>query len=45
MTTQATTVLDTYPADRGRVDKQALANCIEACSTAPTHAPRARTAA
>jgi hypothetical protein len=26
-----TAMLDTYPADLGRVDKQALANCIEAC--------------
>lgn len=29
--TQATAMLDTYPADLGRVDKQALAACVEAC--------------
>ncbi len=29
--TQATAMLDTYPSDLGRVDKQALATCIEAC--------------
>jgi hypothetical protein len=29
--TQATEMLDTYPADLGGIDKQALARCIEAC--------------
>lgn len=28
---QASAMLDTYPADLGRVDKAALARCIEAC--------------
>src|SRR3954469_25265671 len=28
---QASAMLDTYPADLGGVDKQALAACIEAC--------------
>ncbi len=28
---QADAMLDTYPADLGRVDKQALTACIEAC--------------
>jgi hypothetical protein len=28
---QARAMLDTYPADLGGVDKQALADCIEAC--------------
>ncbi|MBX6355586.1 MAG: four-helix bundle copper-binding protein [Micromonosporaceae bacterium] len=31
--TQATAMLDTYPAALGRVDRQALADCIEACFT------------
>jgi hypothetical protein len=29
--THATAMLDTYPADLGNVDKQALADCIDAC--------------
>jgi hypothetical protein len=29
--TQATAMLDTYPGDLGRVNKQVLAACIEAC--------------
>ena len=29
--TTASAMLDTYPADLGRVDKEALAHCIEAC--------------
>jgi hypothetical protein len=29
--TTASAMLDTYPADLGRVDKAALAHCIEAC--------------
>src|SRR5258705_10491286 len=28
---RAATMLETYPADLGRVDRQALAACIEAC--------------
>ncbi|GGK92919.1 hypothetical protein Sme01_59430 [Sphaerisporangium melleum] len=28
---QASAMLDTYPADLGRIDRQALAACIEAC--------------
>ncbi|HEX6075024.1 MAG TPA: four-helix bundle copper-binding protein [Micromonosporaceae bacterium] len=28
---QASVMLETYPADLGRVDKQTLARCIEAC--------------
>ncbi|HEX6869775.1 MAG TPA: four-helix bundle copper-binding protein [Micromonosporaceae bacterium] len=31
--TQATAMLDAYPADLGRIDRQALARCIEACYT------------
>lgn len=31
--TQATAMLDTYPADLGGVDRQALARCIEECFT------------
>jgi len=31
--TQATAMLDTYPADLGRVDRRALARCIEECFT------------
>ena len=29
--THATAMLDTYPADLGNVDKQSLAECIDAC--------------
>jgi hypothetical protein len=31
MASTASTMLDTYPADLGRVDRAALARCIEAC--------------